>query len=186
MQYRQSWTIRKVLCYCLYRLILKHLPRDIPLVGEWFYRLRSAVCRPLFHKAGKSFRVGQGACFDNGANVIMKDHAHIGLYAELEGTYAMITIGAHVSMGHHCTIICQNHRYLEEGYDGYEGKDVVIDDYAWLEHRVIILPGVRVGKHAIIGAGAVVTKDIPDYAIAVGNPAQVKKYRKKVVDPQNP
>lgn len=57
---------------------------------------------------------------------------------------------------------------------------VVSDDFAWIGHRVTILPGVRIGKHAIIGAAAVVTKDVPDYAIAVGNPATVKKYRKTI------
>jgi acetyltransferase-like isoleucine patch superfamily enzyme len=45
---------------------------------------------------------------------------------------------------------------------------------------VTVLPGVRIGKHAIIGAGAVVSKDVPDYAVAVGNPAVVKKYRKRI------
>ena len=62
------------------------------------------------------------------------------------------------------------------------GKDVLIDDHAWLGDRVIVLPGVRIGRHAIIGAGAVVSKDVPDYAIAVGNPAVVKKYRKRIED----
>ena len=82
-------------------------------------------------------------------------------------------------MGWHCTIITQNHLYLEEGFDGCKGEDIIIDDFVWIGDHVIILPGVRIGKHAIIGAGAVVTKDIPDYAIAVGNPAVVKKFRKK-------
>lgn len=57
---------------------------------------------------------------------------------------------------------------------------VIIKDYVWIGRRVIILPGVTVGKGAIIGAGAVVSKDIPDYAIAVGNPAKVVKYRNKL------
>ncbi len=81
-------------------------------------------------------------------------------------------------MGQRCVIILQNHKYLEEGFDGFVGKDVFIDDYAWIGHNVIILPGVHIGKHAIIGAGAVVTKNVPDYAIAVGNPATVKRIRK--------
>ena len=110
----------------------------------------------------------------------MKDHANIGPYAELRTDGATITIGRHVMMGRHCTIITQNHKYLEEGYDGFVGKDVLIDDHAWLGDRVIVLPGVRIGRHAIIGAGAVVPRDIPDYAVAVGNPAVVKKYRKNL------
>jgi len=178
--YKQNWTIKKISCYLIYRTVAKHLPRDIPLFGEWFYRFRSSICRPLFKESAKVIRVGRGANFDNGCNIIMKANAHIGEYAVLAGPHATITIGRHVSMGSHCMIIAQNHKYLEEGYDGFEGKDVLIDDYAWIGNRVIILPGVRIGKHAIIGAGAVVSKDVPDYAIAVGNPAVVKKYRKQV------
>jgi acetyltransferase-like isoleucine patch superfamily enzyme len=77
-------------------------------------------------------------------------------------------------MGQHFTIIAQNHKYLEEGYDGFESKDVVIDDYAWIGDRAIILAGVRISKYDIIGAGAVVPRNIPDYAVVVGNPAVVK------------
>jgi maltose O-acetyltransferase len=179
--YRQSWTLKKIVCFAIYKLIAKHLPRDIPLLGEWFYSFRSSVCRPLFRESAGVVRVGRGADFDNGCNIIMKDRAHIGEYAVLGGPHALITIGAHVMMGSYCMIISQNHKYLGEGFDGFEGKDVLIDDYAWIGNRVIILPGVRIGKHAIIGAGAVVSKDIPDYAIAVGNPAVVKKYRKEVL-----
>lgn len=76
-------------------------------------------------------------------------------------------------------IILQNHKYFEESFSGYEGKDVTIGDFAWIGHNVIILPGVRIGQHAIIGAGAVVPRSIPDYSIVVGNPAQVKKYLKE-------
>ena len=122
--------------------------------------------------------VGKNVDFDNGSNIIMRENAHIGDHALLSGSHAKITIGKNVMMGAYCIIICQNHKYLEETYDGYEGKDVLIDDYAWIGHRVTILPGVRIGKYAIVGAGAVVTKDVPDYGIAVGNPAVVKKFRK--------
>ena len=59
-----------------------------------------------------------------------------------------------------------------------EEKPVHIGDDVWIGGRVIILPGVHIGSHSIIGAGAVVTKDVPEWAIAAGNPAVVKKYRK--------
>ncbi|WP_261845223.1 acyltransferase [Aliamphritea ceti] len=81
-------------------------------------------------------------------------------------------------MGYECYIITQNHKYLEEGYDGYEQKDVLIDDYSWIGHRVTILPGITIGKHAIVAAGAVVTKDVPDYGIVGGNPAKFIKSRR--------
>lgn len=52
-------------------------------------------------------------------------------------------------------------------------KPVLICEGAWIGAHAIILPGVRVGAHAVVGAGAVVTKDVPDYGVAVGNPARV-------------
>jgi len=58
-------------------------------------------------------------------------------------------------------------------------EDIIIGDDVWIASTVTILKGVRIGKGAVIGAGSVVTKDIPEYAIAVGNPARVVKYRSK-------
>lgn len=176
--HKQCWTLKKIICYALYRLLAKHIPRDVPVLGNWFHLLRRRLCRPLFFEAATVIGVGQGVDFDNGCFIRMKECANIGDFSLLSGNHGTITIGRHVMMGKQCIVLSQNHRYLEEGYDGFEGKDVLIDDYAWLGHRVIVLPGVRIGKHAIIGAGAVVSKNVPDYAIAVGNPAVVKKNRK--------
>ena len=50
-----------------------------------------------------------------------------------------------------------------------------MDYYAWIGAGATILPGVRVGRHAVVGAASVVTRDVPDYAVAVGNPARVIK-----------
>jgi len=58
-------------------------------------------------------------------------------------------------------------------------KPVHIGKGAWVGAGSTILPGVTVGKHAIVGAASVVTKDVPDYAVAVGNPARVIKYLEK-------
>jgi acetyltransferase-like isoleucine patch superfamily enzyme len=55
--------------------------------------------------------------------------------------------------------------------------DIIIEDEAWISTGVIILDGVRVGKGAVVGAGSVVTRDIPDNAIAYGVPAKVIKMR---------
>lgn len=179
-QIKQRWTIKKIFCYIVYRLIAKHLPDkgDLWFIGKWGRHLRTLVCRPLLRESARVIGIGQGVDFGNGCAIIMKEYSHIGDYALIDGDHATLTIGRHVIMGKYCIILTQNHRYLEEGYDGFQGKDVVIDDYAWIGHRVTILPGIRIGKHTIIGAGAVVSKDVPDYGIAVGNPAVVKRYRK--------
>ncbi len=66
-----------------------------------------------------------------------------------------------------------------QGYKKF--PPIRIEDDVWIGARVIVLPGVSIGKGAIIGAGAVVTKDVPAYAICVGNPARVIRFR----DPDN-
>lgn len=175
----QRWTLTKIVCYLFYRLIAKHLPDGLGPVGRFSHWLRVIVSRPILRESSRCIGIGPGADFGNGACLIMKDHANIGKDFSLTGM-GTATIGRHVSMGYRCMVITQNHRYLEDGYDGCIIKDVLIDDYAWLGHNIIVLPGVTIGKHAIIGAGAVVTKDIPDYAIAAGNPAKVIKYRKTI------
>lgn len=89
------------------------------------------------------------------------------------------TIGNDVLVASDVFIIDYNHgmnpntsSYLENLLDVSE---VSIADGVWIGNNVIILPGVHIGKKAIIGAGSVVTKDVPDFSIAVGNPARVIK-----------
>ena len=70
---------------------------------------------------------------------------------------------------------CQTNKFNE--FLLVEGRFAIIGNDVWIGARVIVLPGVTIGNHVIIGAGAVVTKDIPDYAIAGGVPAKVIRYR---------
>lgn len=71
-----------------------------------------------------------------------------------------------------------NHDFYNRHTTYTYGK-VTIKENAWLGMNVTICPGVTIGKNAVIGASSVVTKDIPDYAVAVGNPAKVIRYLDK-------
>lgn len=91
-------------------------------------------------------------------------------------------IGSHVMMGPEVYIYTQNHNFSridipmdQQGWT--EEKPVTIDDDVWIGARVTILPGVIIGKGSIIGASAVVTKDVPPYSVVAGNPAVVVKKR---------
>ncbi|MFR0540249.1 sugar O-acetyltransferase [Lactobacillus delbrueckii] len=87
----------------------------------------------------------------------------------------IITIGKCALIGPGCQIICTNHALDgEERLKGlFNDKPVHIGENAWLGANVTVLPGVTIGKNAVIGAGSVVTKDIPENTIAVGNPCRV-------------
>jgi maltose O-acetyltransferase len=79
----------------------------------------------------------------------------------------------------------QNHRFddltVPMRLQGHEASPpVVVEDDIWIGARVIILPGIRIGKGAILGAGAIVTRDVPPYAICVGNPARVVRFRNDI------
>lgn len=80
-----------------------------------------------------------------------------------------------VSLAPGCRIATINHDFNQRHTIYTYGK-VTIKKNAWIGMNVTICPGVTIGKYAVVGAGAVVTKDIPDYAVAVGSPAKVIKY----------
>lgn len=91
-----------------------------------------------------------------------------------------LTIGNNFHSGTDCLIITSNHNYKGEKvpYDEtHIVKEVIIGDNVWLGSRVIILGGVTVGEGAIVQAGAMVYKDVPNCAIVGGNPAQIITYR---------
>lgn len=152
------------------------MPDGLGPIGGVSRRLRRILIRPLLKRPARKFNFDAGADFGNGCCLELSEHTNIGARFSLSGA-GTITFGEHVAMGQECMFITQNHKYLREGYDGFDVKDIVIGSNVWFGHRVIVLPGVIIGNHTIIGAGAVVTKNVPDYAIVAGNPAKVIKMR---------
>ena len=113
------------------------------------------------------------------SNTILKNHVSFN-GMNIQGGGAVV-IGNYFHSGESCMMITQNHNY-DKGkaipYDNtYVYKSIIIGDFVWIGSRVTILPGVKIGEGAIIQGGAVVSSDIPPYAIAGGNPARVFKYR---------
>jgi acetyltransferase-like isoleucine patch superfamily enzyme len=68
----------------------------------------------------------------------------------------------------------------------HKKSPILIGDYAWIATNAIILPGVKIGKGAVVGAGAVVSKDVDDYAIVIGNPAKAIQKKRTVILNYNP
>jgi acetyltransferase-like isoleucine patch superfamily enzyme len=92
-----------------------------------------------------------------------------------------IHIGEHCPIGPGVIMRTANHRFSRTDINiqdqGHDPADIIIEDNCWIGANAVILGGVRIGTGAIIGAGAIVTKDIPSMAIAVGTPARVIKFR---------
>lgn len=164
----------------LYYGFAQWLPASFHPGGKIAQRIRYMVCRSLFDRCGVSVNVEHGASFNSGRDISIGDHSGIGIRASLSGK---ITIGRNVMMGKDVIIMTINHRYdrtdMPMNAQGFQKEEpVVIKDDVWICDRVIILPGVTVGCGAILAAGAVVVKDVPDYAIVGGVPAKVIKSRK--------
>ncbi len=93
--------------------------------------------------------------------------------------YSEITIGANCLIAANCQIIDgSGHELSFEDLEGRmrtsaSGLPIVIEDFVWLGANCIVLPGVRIGRGAVVGAGSVVTKDVPPMVVAAGNPARV-------------
>ncbi len=170
--------LKKVVGYVLYHWFAKHLPVSYSRVGRLSKQLRGLCGSLLLDKCGQNVNIEKNAVFSSHCE--LGDNSGIGIRASLGGK---VIIGRNVMMGPECIIYCRNHAFnrldtpmCEQGFQ--EERPVSIGDDVWMGGRVIILPGVTIGYGAVIGAGAVVTKDVPDFAVVGGNPAKVFKYRK--------
>jgi maltose O-acetyltransferase len=93
-----------------------------------------------------------------------------------------VSIGSNVVLNDGVHLLTGSH-WLKDPQWRLKTKPIVIDDFAWIATNAIILPGVHVGKGAVVGAGAVVREDVPDYALVTGNPGVVQeRCRGKILD----
>ena len=161
-----------------YDLIAVHLPASHQKWSFGAKRLRAFCARHMLTSCGENVNVERHARFGRG--VTLGDRSGIGINASIgEQTH----IGSDVMMCPDCVINTRNHRFdrldipmREQGYGPVE--PVEIGDDCWIGGRVTILPGVHVGNGAVIAAGAVVTKDVPPYAVVGGVPAKIIYNRK--------
>lgn len=115
----------------------------------------------------------------NDAEIVIGDNTILGHYSIFNGGHGII-IGRYCIFGAFVYINSSEHGFRKEKYiqnQEFYGKTVKLGDDVWLGGHVIITQGITIGNGAVIGGGAIVTKDIPEYKIAVGNPARVIKDR---------
>ena len=137
--------------------------------------------RYLLLKAGNVLRRGKLFVLRL-SGIEIGDGCFISFGAKFDMTRGRIIIGSNCTITHGCCLIAHDptERRIYPGRTG-EGT-IVLEDNVYLGINVIVLKDVRISQHAIVGAGSVVTKDIPPYAVVVGNPGRIIKFWGKGAD----
>lgn len=130
---------------------------------------------------GETCKIHQYALIDaRGGSVSIGSNCSVNDYCVFYGM-GHLSIGNDVRIATHTVIVTSDHIFTDPEnlirLQGLELQSVTIEDNVWIGMNVTILGGVHIGYGAVIGAGAVVTKSIPAWAVAVGNPAKVIRYR---------
>lgn len=180
--------LTRIVLRCGYEFFAKHLPASSsPGVGPFCRAVRYWFVRRLAAECGKRINLEHGASVSFGTGVRIGDYSGFGINCMVEGP---VTMGMNINMAPEVVILRQNrHGYDRTDISMREQEDkpprpLFVCDDVWVGRRAMILPGCRrIGRGAIIGAGAVVTKDVPDYTIVAGNPAREVKKRQLTHDP---
>lgn len=158
----------KIIAYAL-----KYCPSPL---GVW---LRRPVYSSLFKKCGKGLMIKDAVVVKHHENIVIGKNCEINEFCFINGKGG-IFIGNNVLISPGVKIVSFNYQHKRDKpirVQPYVLRKVVVEDDVWLASNTIVVPGTRIGKGSVIGAGSVVTKDIPAYSIAVGNPAKVIKKR---------
>ena len=159
----------------IYQFLFIILGKKTP---EKMRKLRNFLVRKYIKSAGEDINIGRYTYIHK--NTVIGNSSGIGRGCEVNNG---VTIGNNVMIGPDVLIYTQNHNMSNPdepmSHQGFKAiEPVIIEDNVWIGARVCILPGVTIGEGSVIGACAVVSKSIPPYSVAVGNPARVVKNRK--------
>lgn len=169
--------IKKYVCRFLFTLFRNLPSSQNKFLGKFSKKLRGFAAKGFIKHCGKNVNIEHGAVISSKLSI--GDNSGVGVDCVCGGE---LIIGNDVMMAPECVIFSRNHEFsnldIPMRLQGYKDSEpVVIGNDVWIGRRAMIMPGCHIGNHVIIGAGSIVTKDVPDYAIVAGNPAVVKKYR---------
>jgi maltose O-acetyltransferase len=135
---------------------------------------RQTILRQLLGQIGQNSIIEPPFYCAYGRNIYLGDHVYLNVLCTILDCNE-VHIGHHVMIGPAVQIYTPDHHLqAEPRIQGWEvAKPIVIEDNVWIGGGAILLPGVRIGRNAVVGAGAVVSRDVPPNTVVVGNPARV-------------
>lgn len=133
--------------------------------------VRYLVAKAVLKEVGKKAYFRMGCSFTKPENIEVGSHSFINTRVHLDGRGGRLVIGNNVDISPETNIWTLEHDPHDD-FHSTKGGDVFIEDYVWIATRVTILPGVRIGRGAVIAAGSVVTKPVAPMTIVGGVPAK--------------
>lgn len=158
--------------------LAKYLPPSFSRVQIGQKYIRRWCASRIMSSVGSNINIERGAIFSRACS--LGDNSGIGINCVV---YGECHFGNNVMMGPNCSFYTVNHCCdrvdIPMNLQGETAeKPIFVGDDVWIGANSIILPGVHIGNHSVIGAGSVVTKDVQDFSVVAGNPAVLKKKRK--------
>lgn len=164
-----------LLTYAWFRLWGKRVVNLASLCGLMY---RAGKLRRKGARIGSLAAVGRVELNGNasrltiGRECVLGDRVHLALHDRIQ-------LGDYVVINDCCALLTASHDVDSPDWS-QKRAPIVIEDHAWVAARAIILPGVTIGRAAVVGAGAVVTRDVPAYHVVAGNPARTVKERQPI------
>lgn len=177
LQKKEAVNFKRRFFYLLYVTIGMKLPPSYAPYSFGLHKLRMVFLKHAIRSCGDNVVLEQ--------NIHLSPHICIGNNVFIDEDVKIrrdTVIGNDVLIASGVQLITVNHNFSDINrpinVQGEEITRIIIGDDVWIGTNAIILPGVKVGAHSIVAAGAVVTKDVPDWAIVGGNPAKIIRFRK--------
>ncbi len=175
--------VSKVFYLLLYYGFARYLPPSHYPIRLFGGTIRNYCARHLFKFCGKNINIERGAYFGDGHGVEIGDNSDIGINCHVPND---IKIGKDVMMGPNCFFLeNKSHTFdrtdvpmLGQGMKTIPGRTEIGDD-VWIGRQALVLSCKKISSHSIVGAGSVVSKDVPEYAIVAGNPIRFIRDRRQ-------